>query len=447
MKLIAFTREILFLARALIWARYYFLRWKFKKFIDRKKSIDAVKTILHINTEDNYGGAARIAMDLVTLQREAGYNSGILVHSKSTDLPYSFALKTIESRKQHFLGAAEKYLQWQDFFKLASLSLNDNPLLNETDIVHLHNLHGGYFSYLALPIISQTKRIVWSIHDMHPITGHCAHSFDCDKWEKECGSCPYLNAYPALNKDSTKFIRKSKAMSFAKSELHIVALSEWMKEKLEKSILKQHKIYLIHNGIDTSIFKPKSDISDIRSRLNIAKDKTIVLFSANLGSNNPYKGGEYLNRMVEEYEQDTSILFIAAGNSKQIGYTKKNLLSLPFINSQNEMADIYNLADIYLYPTLADNCPLAVLEAMACGTPVLTFNTGGTPELVKHKETGYVASYRDYADLKFGFEWLINSKELRTELGIKAIDRVNACFTIQKMNEKYLELYKSIAQN
>jgi glycosyltransferase involved in cell wall biosynthesis len=447
MSLLSEIREKLFALRAVMWARLYFVCWKYKRYTANTKHNRQIKNILHINTEDNSGGASRVAMDLLSMQRKAGFKSSILVKNKETDSPFSFLLTKTESRKQHFLDFAEKYLQWQDFFRLPSLALNNNSLFKEADIVHLHNLHGGYFSYLALPFISNNKKVVWSIHDMHPITGHCAHSFDCEKWESGCGNCPDLNTYPGLKKDTTAFIRKSKEISYIKSDLHIVALSQWMKTKLEKSILKHKNIHLIYNGINTSIFRPKTLSTEIRAHFNIDKEQVIVLFSSNLGSSNPYKGGAYLNRLVKEYENNDSILFLAAGNSKQIEHTNKNLLSLPFITDQNEMADIYNLADIYLYPTLADNCPLAVLESMGCGTPVLTFNTGGTPELVIHKETGYVAEYKNYNDLKNGFEWMLNSREIRHELGQKAIDRVQKYFTIEHMNEQYLQLYNTIANN
>jgi glycosyltransferase involved in cell wall biosynthesis len=437
-------RHKLFEFRAVIWAYCFYFVWCYKKPNTNRKTIKKLKSVLHINTDDLSGGAAKIVRDLTTYQKNKGLDVHLFVKEKKSDDDCSHSIEQNTSKAQHFLGYAAKKLQWQDFFHLSSFTLPNNYLVKNADIVHLHNLHGDYFSYLALPKLSSKKHIVWSMHDMHAFTGHCSHSFSCEKWKEGCGNCPDLSIYPAINKDTTAFIHQTKQKAYEKSQLHIVALSDWLKQKLENSILKNQNIHLIYNGIDTSVFKLKNK-QEIRKQLNLPASKTIVLFSANLGAANPFKGGVYLNHLVDYYKGSENILFVAVGNSKEIEFTQSNLLSVPYISSPVVMADYYNASDVYLYPSLADNCPLVALEAMGCGLPVLAFNTGGTPELVLHKETGYIANYKDVDDLINGFDWLLSDTERLKKFGINSVRRVEEYFTLERMNEEYLKLYEEIA--
>lgn len=436
-------RHFLFYERAVLWGRLFYLKWFLKRRKNRVKYNSKLRRIVHLNTEDFGGGAAKIASDLSHYQNGLGLSAKLLVADKKVSNQSSEMIEKDASRRQHFLEYAEKRLQWQDFFHLSSFRIHQNYLVRLADIVHLHNLHGNYFSYLALPLLSNEKPVVWTLHDMHGITGHCSHSFSCERWQTGCGKCPDLSCYPKLTKDTTAFIYKAKQVAYAKSILHVVVPSQWLMEKVKNSILKNHNIHLIYNGVDTSVYRPK-ETANLRRRLEISPGKKIVLFSANLGVVNPFKGGEYLNRLVSEFANNESILFIAVGNSSSLHYSHKNLLNVPFLSSACEMADYYNLADVYLYPSLADNCPLAVLESMGCGTPVLAFDTGGTAELVLHGETGYIARYRDLADLKHGLDTLLSDSEALKEMSIAGVNRVQSHFTIEIMNEQYMQLYYSI---
>ena len=437
-------RKFFFEFRSLNWARneYFFeINRKWKKKVTTKKE---VSSILHINTTDSTGGAAKIANDLFLKQRKLGIDSKMLVALKKTKNEEIFEIPLNTSKKQHFLKFAQDKLQWQDFFHLSSKDILECEIFKTSDIIHLHNLHGGYFSPFAVYLFGQEKPVVWSLHDMQSFTGHCAHAFDCEKWKTGCGECPQLSAYPSISIDTSDFIWKTRQKIYSKSNLHIVVLSNWLREKVEKSILSNQHIYTIHNGIDTSIYT-KVDKVKAREKLNIPLESKVVLFSADMGTQNPYKGGAFVTEIIEKCNE-IDVLFINIGGKKDIIKTSTNW-EIPYVLDPHEMAQYYSAADLYLYPTLADNCPLVVLEAMSCGLPVLTFETGGVPELVSHMNTGYIADYKSFEDLNKGFKLLLENEKLRVEMGQNGIKRVNENFTIEIMNEKYMKIYSQITKS
>jgi glycosyltransferase involved in cell wall biosynthesis len=442
MSIINRIRYQLFVFRAKLWALYMYVSLINKRY--SKNSVvrkEILKGILHINSTDSIGGAAKIAHELCSYQRSKLLQSTMMVGKKKSTDNFVFELVPKNNRKQHFLFAAQETLQWQDFFQLSSLEINNHKAFRDADIIHLHNLHGNYFSPFAIPLITNKKIVIWSFHDEHAFTGHCAYTLGCERWQIGCGNCPDLNIYPALKKDTTQFIFNTKRKIYNQSNIIIVVLSDWLRKKAEKSMLSHFPIYTIYNGVDTSIYKPQNK-QQVRAELGIDANINVVLFSADMGINNPFKGGSYIKNIVE-LNDTKNILFINVGGGTAIEKNKFSW-SVPYITQPTEMAKYYAAADIYLYPTLADNCPLVVLEAMACGLPVVTFATGGVPELVEHNKTGYVAKYKDVDDLNTGFVTLLNNPQLRMEMAANAVLRVNEKFTLEMMNENYLKLYKQI---
>lgn len=412
-----------------------------KKF---KKSITKNNCIVHINSLDFGGGAAKIAHDLFAFQKSQGYTTMLLVQKKNSEEKDCFEIELIESKQQDVLNQAQKYLQWQDFFHLSSFNISKLQITKDSDIIHLHNLHSwhGYFSPFALPELCSIKPLVWTLHDMQAVTGHCAHSFDCKKWQIGCGNCPYLDIYPKLTKDTTSFIWKTKKRIYKKCDMHIVVPSKWLQHIVSQSILSHLPCTLIYNGIDTDTYKPYNK-QDVRTKFGLPQEKNIILFSADLGIANPFKGGDYIQKLINKYAQIEDILFVNIGGERTI--EKSDIIwNVPYVQEQTEMAQWYSAADVYVYPSLADNCPLVVLEAMACGLPIVTFNTGGIPELVIHNETGYIAKYKDFNDLCVGFELMLNNIEIRKSMAEKSKNRIRQHFTLDKMNTAYMQLYSKL---
>ena len=400
--------------------------------------------ILHINTLDSIGGAAKVAHRLKDNLKERGHYSWMLVGYKFGKSP---DVKQIPRNKYLQFGfnifstiILRPYLIFRSTFRI-----KDRTDVKNSDIIHLHNLHGGYFNPLALPELTELKPTIYTLHDMWALTGHCAHSFDCDKWQTGCGGCPYLKVYPALWYDVTHKLWGIKKDIYKKSNFVIVVPSKWMKNKLEKSILSDKKVYLIYNGIDSEIFHPM-DKADVRKKLNLPLDKTILMFSAHKGIKNFWHGGDYVLKVLEQID-DENILFLNIGSTENLDKRiKKSIewISIPHVNSETTMAEYYAASDLFVYPSIADSSSLVVVESMACGTPVIAFETGGIPELLTNMRTGYIARYKDVDDFVKGIKLFLNNVDLRTKAGLSARRDVEEHFTLDRMVTLYEELYHTL---
>ncbi len=410
-------------------------------YISDKKEI---KNILQINTNDKKGGAAKITYTLHKKYLEKGLKSKILCRNKTDDEDFIYKISQHNDFLQSTLFDIQDKHSYLDFFHLSSSDIKEYYIFKNSDILHLHNLHGNYFSLFALPELSHLKPTVWTLHDMQSFTGHCAHSFNCERWMKNCGNCPDLTIYPSIKNDKTAFILKNKKIIYENSKLTIVCPSIWLKNKVEKSILKIHDVRLIYNGIDTNKFN-KKDKKAIRSKLNLPQYKTILLFSADNGLNNPWKGSNFIFESYKYFSNFSDLLFINIGGSNK-STPKNNWLDIEYIKNDELMSDYYAASDLFIYPSLADNCPLVVMEALSCGLPVVTFETGGIPELVKHLETGYVAKYKDLNDFINGVKMFISNKELINKTSNTARDYAVSNFDTSKMVEEYLKLYEEIVK-
>ena len=308
------------------------------------------------------------------------------------------------------------------------------------DLIHLHNIHGGYFQTNLLPKLSKIAPIVWTFHDMFPITGHCAYSFECEKWKTGCGNCERLDIYPSIQKDRTKFLWNYKNKIFNAADFTIVTPSLWLKKCVEESFLKNKDIRLIYNGIDLENFK-KTDKSEARKELMLPEDKKIVLFSANGGVKNPFKGGEFVFQVFERLKNRSDILFLNIGGES--GQKSKNWLDLGYVRETQNMAKLYSAADVYLFPTLAETFGMTIVEAMSCGLPVITFETGGVPEIVENEKTGFVVEYKNGEKLISALEKLLVNDDLREKMAENAVE-ASKKFSSERMALEYLQLYEEV---
>ena len=308
------------------------------------------------------------------------------------------------------------------------------------DIIHIHNIHGGYFQTNLLQKLAKIAPIVWTFHDMFPITGHCAHSFECEKWKTGCGNCERLDIYPSIKKDHTKFLWNYKNKIYNSADFTIVTPSLWLKKCVEQSFLKNKDVRLIYNGIDLEIFK-KTDKAKAKNELGLPQDKKIVLFSANYGVKNPFKGGDFVFEAFEKLKNRNDILFLnVGGNSDQ---KSGNWRDLGYVSKPEIMAKLCSAGDIYIFPTLAETFGLTIVEAMSCGLPVVTFETGGVPEIVENNKTGSVVEYKNGEMLTSALEKLLDDDKLREKMAENAVE-ASKKFSSKRMALEYLKLYEEL---
>jgi len=314
------------------------------------------------------------------------------------------------------------------------------PEFKNADIVHCHNLHSNYFNLGTLEKMSRLKPVVWTFHDMWPITAHCGHAFNGKINKNGFFTCPALNIPPAIAWHNEKYLENKKTKIYKNSNFHIVTPSKWLAEKVGQSILKNKPISIIYNGINTNAFSPLPK-EQCRKELNLPLNKKIIL-SVIKKQDDQWKGWAFVVETAEQFKNNKDIVFINIG---RITSNKNNLLGLPPISEEGVLKKYYSATDILLYPSIADNCPLVVLEAMACGLPIVSFNTGGIPELIEHKANGYIAKHKDTDDLKNGIEYLLNlSNQESEQMRQHSIKKIKNGFTTEKTTNEYIELYNHI---
>ena len=250
------------------------------------------------------------------------------------------------------------------------------------DIIHLHNIHGDF---LNLPVLfdyikRHHIRVIWTLHDCWPFTGRCPY-FDmtkCDKWKTGCGNCPYpKESYPQALVDKTAKMWKLKKKWFAGIEdMTIVTPSQWLADLVKESFLKDYPVKVINNGIDLSIFKPTE--SDFRQKHRL-DDKYMLLGVAD--SWGARKGLDVFVELSKRLDNSKYQIVLVGTNGDVDKQLPDNIISVHRTQNQKELAEIYTAADLFVNPTREENYPTVNMESIACGTPVLTFRTGGSPEI------------------------------------------------------------------
>lgn len=266
------------------------------------------------------------------------------------------------------------------------------------DIIQLHNLHGYWLNYRILFEYLETIRvpIVWTLHDCWSFTGHCSH-FDlcgCEQWKVGCRKCVQLKEYPKCylwGRVSKNYALKKELFTSIEN-MTIVTPSEWLADKVKESFLGKYRVQCIHNGIDRNVFKPRG--TELKQKLNI-KDKKIILSVSSVW--NKQKGLFDLFELSKLLPQDYKMIIVGL-DDKQIKLCPPNVLGIRRTESVIELSEYYSLADVFVNMTYEDTFPTVNLEALACGTPVITYSTGGSPEAISH-DTGVVIRQGHYEEV------------------------------------------------
>jgi glycosyltransferase involved in cell wall biosynthesis len=437
--------------------------------------------ILQVSTMDFGGGAEKVAWDLFKAYRTRGYGSALAVGYKRSDdvdvheisrlspepprLGFQSAfyrwLVPLEGRvrgasrlrqtlNKRFLRRVERERAsgWENFNHPGAYDLL-TLLPNRPDLVHCHNLHGEYFDLRYLPALSRQLPVFVTLHDSWLMTGHCAHPLGCERWRTGCGNCPDLTIYPAISFDGTAYNWNRKRDIYARSRLYVATPSQHLMHMVEDSMLAPavQEARVIPYGINLNIFCI-ADRSLAREYLDIPHDAEVILFTSLYGRRNPFKDYQTMEAAVAQASErlrGRQVLFLALGEegkSERLGDAE--LRFIPFQKDPVAVARYYQAADVYIHAALADTFPNVILEAMACGTPIVATAIGGIPEQIQDGVTGFLTPYKDTAAMAMRIEQLIVNKDLRQRIGSAAAQYARRNFDLDRQVDDYLGWYQSV---
>ena len=396
--------------------------------------------VLHINTLDNFGGAAQVAVDLL---KHVDADSHLVVLLKSTDNPKIVRFKknlldkifVLFDKIFWKLGRIKSFrahLSLDNVFNFTYSKLKKMKEYREADIIHLHNLHGGYFDFSGLEKIAMEKKIVWTLHDMWAMTGGEAYIFENENYKKGIGFTPYIKDYPMLNPliDRRQHFLEKKKKIYAKiaDSITIVPVSEWLFKCFKEAYVYDPKLKLrcIQNGIDTGIFRNNTIRTWLKPR--------ILFFNIDI----PFKGRHIFTNILDDIKHEFDLYVVGKQLKNEMTYTH-----FDYLQDRTALSIVYNQVDILIFPSQAENFPLTVLEAMACGVCVIASDTGGIPEMLDNS-CGSLFINSDEKSLLNKIESSLADLKLVREKGKLAEKRVNENFTIEKNSNAYLELYHEI---
>ncbi len=451
--------------------------------------------ILQVSTADLLGGAERIAANLHQAYLDAGHASSLAVGRKHGEAPGTFRINPSVG------GGAWRRLWWGGHHRLASWPRRGKgwrfllrafktvaepghllDLLGGTedfrfpgswrlleqaparpDILHCHNLHGWYFDLRALARLSREVPTLLTLHDAWLLTGHCAHFIDCDRWKTGCGRCPDLTLYPALLRDGTARNHARKTEIYAGCRVHVATPCRWLMDRVIESILAPAVVTgrVIHNGVDLSIFRP-ADKAAARAALDIPPEADVLLFSALGVTQNQWKDYATMREAVGRLaarRRGGRLLFLALGEARpSCRLADAEIRFIPHEPDPRTVARYYQSADVYVHASRADTFPTSILEALACGTPVVATAVGGIPEQIRSiplpgatgeahadgEPNGALIPRGDAEAMSRAIARLLDEPALLLRLGRQAAADAGRRFDMKRAAATYLALYEEM---
>lgn len=414
--------------------------------------------VLIINTSERMGGAAVAASRLMESLKNNGIKAKMLVRDKQTDQISVVSLKHNWLQVWKFVW--ERILIWSaNRFRRNHLfdvdiantgtDITSLPEFRQADIIHLHWINQGMLSLNDIrKILSSGKPVVWTMHDMWPCTGICHYARECTNYEQECHHCPYIYKGGHRKDLSYRTFRKKQKL-YKDASIHFVTCSRWLKEQARKSALfAGQEVTNIPNAINTSLFKPMNK-QEARSQCKLPQGKKLVLFGS-VKITDKRKGVDYLIQscklLAEKYPawKDSLGVVVFGNESQQLQeQIPFQVYSLPFIKNEHELVNIYNAVDLFVIPSLEENLPNMIMEAMACGVPCVGFNVGGIPEMIDHLHNGYVAQYKSSEDFANGIHWIL-TEPTYAELSEQACRKVLGNYSERIVAKKYTDIYNKV---
>ena len=414
--------------------------------------------VLHVCYSDTGGGAARAAFRIHRAQCEQGIDSRMLVVEKHSD---DLRVIAIPIRLRVFTLLANLIANW-----LLRYQKTTNPIMHSLNFFHcgvgklinrldvdVVNLHWVNCEMLSIGEIANiNKPLVWTLHDMWGFSG-AEHYDDLSHPER------YKQEYTRGNRpshysgwDLSAWVFRRKKRLWAENVFHIVTPSRWLKNCVEQSeLFNSQQVSVIPNCIDRTVYKPLDKVFS-RDVLNLPQDKKLILFGSMSSTSDTRKGFHFLRTVIQKMAKNpewigkVELLVFGAShgdNEEQLGLPCHYL---GHVRDDSSLALIYNSADVFVAPSMQDNLPNTLVEAMACGTLCVAFGIGGIPDIIDHKENGYIANAYSTQDLAQGVEWTLSRGDRLAQLKAAARDKAKLSFDIKKVASQYLKLYQRIIE-
>ncbi|WP_225875345.1 glycosyltransferase [[Limnothrix rosea] IAM M-220] len=405
-----------------------------------------------MNASDVKGGAAKVGYLLAKGLIERHHEVCYLVKNQSVsdsfiqEIPApkeKSSSRSIPERIIHRLGINELGLTNPFPYQL------ERDFLKQFDLIHLHDLPS--FNLSGLPWLTRQVPTVWTLHSMAPFTGNCSYSYDCDRWQKNCGNCPQFGQFPLLwyHRDGSRLNLNLKRLIYRFSNLHIVGVSQWISDAARQSVFGHLPVSTILNPVQTDNFFPIADKLALRQELNIPLDASVILFSVSGKIEDNRKGLDLMLAALPQLALDDIYLIPLgiAGNSKKISeafapYAHRNFEHISDVVLLNKLL---NAADVVWHPSRADNLPLMVIEAFAAGTPVIAAAVGGVPEIMGDRDVGLsITPDSSQALVEATQIFFRRSPKERQIMGERAVSYAIETFSLDQFLTAHETLFKSL---
>ncbi len=406
--------------------------------------------VLHVNTRAMAGGAGRAAYWLHMRLMAAGHSSRIV----SRDV--------VEGREdlQTWVSPSALWRRMRATSQWLEIHSGLEGLLDVTswvgyrrhaawaDVINLHGLNWHYFSMFLLPRLQRAAPLVWTLHDMWPLTGHCGYAIDCDRWQDRCQRCGEFSA-PAMKADTADFLYKVRERIYARINPVLAAPSRWLLGNARAaSLTRGFRSVHIPLGLNLKVFRP-IDKAAARLVFDLGSEEKVLLFvAASLSVRR--KGADLLVKALGHLRASGSgavrLMIVGAGGEAMQRLAAYPVLDLGEIRDDLLMVAAYSAADVFVLPTRADNLPLVLLESLACGTPCVSFRVGGVPDAVRPGQTGWLAEPDDARDLARCLHEALASDEKRREMSAACRRVAEEEYDVRLMAERYVRLYEELIE-
>lgn len=433
--------------------------------------------VLSVNTNDSHGGAARAAMRIMHGVQQHGVETQMLVKEKHTRdtavvplqqfLPKNklyriadWVVQKIKNKYHHLLWHPYRKTKENVFMSDSrGTCLGDALQKLDYDILHLHWINQRFIKLQDLP---KDKPIVWTLHDSWPFCGVCHYFLDCDRYQSHCGDCPMLHS--GKEKDLAYRFFEEKMRAYSDLNLHIVTPSRWLGDCAKQSALfGRFPVTVIPNCLDTDVYRPLTE-QEMDERLSVAIEqnpalhavkraagekaaKPMLLYGAMNAATDRIKGFASLLSALQALDKQgfdaNLVVFGASESDLPMQFEHIQVHFIGYVSDTDLLVTLYNLADVMVVPSLTENLSCAIMESLACATPVCCFAIGGNGDMVEHQVNGYLAREKDADDLAKGIQWCI-AHNMDGALSQVARQKVIGNYTIERVGEKYAALYRAI---